>query len=142
MSQSQTVVLGVNKQLIGKPDYLNPDVVNQKEQFEKWLFEYYGKASNTSYVLSRSELDFIKEVLLGKKQYSTATERFNFRKKKYTLMSNNQVGQSVKDVIKQVISIEEMFEVIYKVHAVDRGLQGINKTRSVLEGVSESNTGV
>ncbi len=140
MSQSQTVVLGVNKQLIGKPDYLNPDVVNQKEQFEKWLFEYYGKASNTSYVLSRSELDFIKEVLLGKKQYSTATERFNFRKKKYTLMSNNQVGQSVKDVIKQVISIEEMFEVIYKVHAVDRGHQGINKTRSVLEGVSENNT--
>jgi len=39
LSQSQTVVLGVNKQLIGKPDYLNPDVVNQKEQFEKWLFE-------------------------------------------------------------------------------------------------------
>ena len=97
-SASQSVVLGVDVASIGKPDYSDPEVANHKKQFDEWLIKNYEDTANTSYVISRKSLEFIKEVLLGNKQFKTPTERFNFRAKRYKLLSNNRVGVQLKHI--------------------------------------------
>ena len=73
------IILGVDIESIGKPDYSNPEVVNHKKLFENWLSDNYEKVGATTSVIAKAELEFVKEVLLGNKQYEKATERFKFR---------------------------------------------------------------
>lgn len=78
-SNGPNVVLGVDIESIGKPDYTKPEVANHKKQFDKWLSEYYENAGTTTFVITKAELEFVKEVVLGRKQYEKAHERFKFR---------------------------------------------------------------
>ncbi len=116
-------MLGVDLTQMGRPDYTNPEVANQKEIFEEWLFSCFEE-KNTSFVMNLAELNSVREVLLGKKQLKTAGERFSLKKKNYTLV-NDKVARNVKGITKLVVPMEEFFEIIYRVHASNRLHQGI-----------------
>jgi len=78
-SNGPNVVLSVDIESIGKPVYTKPEVANHKKQFEKWLLEYYENPGTTTFVITKAELEFVREVILGEKQYEKAHERFKFR---------------------------------------------------------------
>ena len=105
------------------PDYENPEIVNQKKQFDEWLLENFENKS-TSLVVNAAELCIIREVLQDKRVLHTAMERFSFRSKNYSLNREDKVVRNVKGRTLKIVAMEDFFETIYRVHANDRFHQG------------------
>jgi hypothetical protein len=124
----QNRALGVDIQNVNKPDYNDPKVQNHKNKFESWLNEHYEKDGNTSFVLKRKDYDEIRDVLKGVRVLHDANKKFAFKKKAYFLNADNVVQRKVDGVAKQVVFLEQFFELIYELHAVERLHQGITKT--------------
>lgn len=79
-------------------------------------------------MLKRKDYDQIKDVLKGIKLLQDPQKRFNFKKKKYILV-DNVANRKVEDGrVKQVVYLEQFFEIIYEVHFIQRIHQGIQKT--------------
>jgi len=124
--QSSNIILGVDLNKINKPDYSDLKVQNHKTQFEQWLLESYSK-TNTSYVLKKKEYDEIKDILSGATPLVDAQKKFVFKQKKYILV-DNIVHRQIDNKAKQVVYLEQFFEVIYEIHCMERLHQGIQKT--------------
>ncbi len=136
------VVEGVNVTKFGKPDYTNPTVKEHQRSFEEWLFEKFTK-KGTSYVLTKVEIDEIKDVLIGTKVLK-GNKKYQFKQKRYSLNDEGLVCKTEQsmdlskkrtgpDVTLPVVWIEQMFEKIYSVHSVARGHQGIRKTSEAMD---------
>ena len=134
------LVMGVDVNQFNKPDYSNPAVVEHKRKFEEWLKSKYPITLKGTYVKSLEEIEIIRDVLNGA-AHKTATDKFQFRKKRYSFNSELVVCQTTNkgtgvtigpEVTLPLVYIENMFEKIYIVHALTRGHQGINKTRDAM----------
>ena len=59
-----TKVFLYNLNLINKPNYEDPQILNHKNKFEEWLNEGYVK-TNTSFVLKYADITYIKDIMTG-----------------------------------------------------------------------------
>ena len=75
------VVEDVNDTKFGKPDYMNPTVKEHQISFEEWLFEKFTK-KGTSYILTKVEIDEIKDILIGTKVLK-GNKKYQFKQKRY-----------------------------------------------------------
>jgi hypothetical protein len=125
--QPSRVVLGVDLDKINKPDYSDAKVVHHKEQFDQWLLENYEK-TNTSFVLKKKDYDEIRDNLTGVTPITDAQKRYVFKQKKYSLNSDGALCREIDNIIKQVVYLEQFFDVIYELHCIQRIHQGIKKT--------------
>jgi len=119
-----TVPANINN--LNRPDYSDPKIQHHKSQFEAWLHENYDKDS-TSFVLNQKDYDEIKDVLKGVKTIHDANKRFAFKKKKYKLI-DNVVHRLVEGETKQIVYLEQFFEIIYEIHCIQPNHLGIQKT--------------
>lgn len=113
--------------IIHKPDYSDDKVQNHKTQFETWLHEHYEK-ENTSYVLKQKDYEEIRDVLKGVRNCNDPQKRFALKKKKYLLIDDIVHRQVEDGTVKQVVYLEQFFEIIYDQHCIKRNHQGIQKT--------------
>ena len=75
-----TTIFGIDLNLINKPNYEDPQVLNHKTNFDKWLNENYLK-TNTSFVMKWIEITQVKDVMMGVKKIDHENKRFQFKKK-------------------------------------------------------------
>ena len=103
--QPSRIILGVDLDKINKPDYSEPKVGHQKEQFDQWLLENYEK-TNTSFVLKKKDFDEIVDNLTGVTPITDAQKRYVFKQKKYSLNSDGALCWEIDGIIKQVVYLE------------------------------------
>ena len=123
---NQPTIFGIDLTRINKPNYDDPQVLNHKESFEKWLNSSYEK-TNTSFVLKYTDVVYIKEVLVGAKVIQDAIRRYTFKQKKYGLFEG-QLARTIVKLTKLVAYLEQFYELIDEIHSIKRGHQGIQKT--------------
>ena len=123
----------LEKALCGNDDQLAKQKANHKSKFEEWLKKKYD-AKKTSFVLKKHDIDRIHDVLKGVTRLTSAQERFQFKKKNYSLNADNQVCRTIVNEethiaeTKPLAYLEQFFDVLYDVHCIKRMHQGITKT--------------
>ena len=123
----------LEKALCGNDDQLAKQKANHKSKFEEWLNKKYD-AKKTSFVLKKHDIDRIHDVLKGVTRLTSAQERFQFKKKNYSLNADNQVCRTIVNEethiaeTKPLAYLEQFFDVLYDVHCIKRMHQGITKT--------------
>ena len=123
---NQPTIFGIDLTRINKPNYDDPQVLNHKESFEKWLNSSYEK-TNTSFVLKYTDVVYIKEVLVGAKVIQDVNRRYTFKQKNYCLFEG-RLARTIDKLTKPVAYLEQFYELIYEIHSIKRGHQGIQKT--------------
>jgi hypothetical protein len=147
-SQEVLIAENIEQQLVNPEtsntpiDFNDEKVKNHREQFEKALHEKYSKVDSnnnpqihcsTSFIVRKSQYDSIRDVLMGVKKIADPCQRFQFRKKNYTLVDGVvhrtvQRENTGQNVTLQVVYLEQFFEMIYDVHCIKRIHQGVVKT--------------
>jgi actin-related protein len=98
----------LEKALCGNDDQLPKQKANHKSKFEEWLNKKYD-AKKTSFVLKKHDIDRIHDVLKGVTRITNAQEKFQLKKKNYSLNADNQVCRTI-------VNEETLFEHIQSLH--------------------------
>ena len=96
------LVFGVDINSFSKQKYNEPQTVNHKTNFEKWLNETNDK-TNTSFVLKKSDVDYIRDIMMGVKTLPDSQAK-NFRKACY--LCNLNTKQQSQPRLKPIVSTE------------------------------------
>ena len=145
-SRSMDIILAQQLEdgLTQQVDYPEAKKEHHKRQFEDWLFKKYSKTQGeneseskkiTSYVMKKAEYDAIRDVLMGVKKIDKPCDRFQFRKKNFSLIDGKVARtiffpktmkrQQERTETKKLIYLEEFFEILYDAHCIKRMHAGI-----------------
>ena len=69
------IVMGVNVTQFDKPDYTDKGIIEHKKSFEEWLENFYAEDKTTSKVLRLADIDYAKNIILGKVHHTSAQDK-------------------------------------------------------------------